>query len=238
MTKKEYIDFYRGVMNNRVKNNPLTAGGDIDYYKGGKIQLQFLIDNGLKPEHTLLDIGCGCLTLANQAIPYLDEYNYFGIDISLQAMEKGVVLIGEEKYNRIGNLVNNTNFKFEEEELEVKIFDFVFAFSVINHLPIEHFDELLENIQTFIHDKTVILLTVWLDEKTRPHRSGEMNHYTLPKSHDKPNHKPTSWYYSLKDMNEICYKYGFQMQQIETLTHWNDPPLLRLKMIKITRMNK
>jgi hypothetical protein len=34
----------------------------------GDHQLQFLVDQGLKPEHRLLDIGCGSLRLGVKAI--------------------------------------------------------------------------------------------------------------------------------------------------------------------------
>jgi SAM-dependent methyltransferase len=60
--------------------------GEQDWDIHGKAQLDFLISRGLKPEHTLLDFGCGTGRLACKAIPYLNDGNYVGIDISAEAI--------------------------------------------------------------------------------------------------------------------------------------------------------
>jgi hypothetical protein len=46
----------------------------------GALQLKLLQDNGLSPEHKVLDIGCGCLRAGVKIIPYLEPDHYFGID--------------------------------------------------------------------------------------------------------------------------------------------------------------
>jgi SAM-dependent methyltransferase len=46
----------------------------------GELQLKLLRDNGLQPEHKVLDIGCGCLRAGVKIIPYLEPDHYFGID--------------------------------------------------------------------------------------------------------------------------------------------------------------
>jgi SAM-dependent methyltransferase len=53
----------------------------------GKCMFEFLVESGLRPEHALLDFGCGALRLGIWAIPYLDEGNYFGIDSHLESLE-------------------------------------------------------------------------------------------------------------------------------------------------------
>ena len=39
----------------------------------GRLQFDFLINQGMKPESILLDIACGCLRLGVHAIPYLNK---------------------------------------------------------------------------------------------------------------------------------------------------------------------
>lgn len=53
----------------------------------GKYIFEFAVDAGLRPEHRLLDFGCGALRLGNWAIPYLDEGNYFGVEQHLVSLE-------------------------------------------------------------------------------------------------------------------------------------------------------
>jgi hypothetical protein len=68
------------------------------YYVGGmwdvngKLQFDFLVQEGLKPEHSFLDVGCGSLRGGLYFIKYLDPGNYLGID-----KEKKLIKIGIKK---------------------------------------------------------------------------------------------------------------------------------------------
>jgi SAM-dependent methyltransferase len=53
----------------------------------GRFMFDFLVESGLRPEHRLLDFGCGALRLGVWAIPYLDTGNYFGVDSHLESLE-------------------------------------------------------------------------------------------------------------------------------------------------------
>jgi len=55
----------------------------------GRYMFDFLVDSGLRPEHRLLDFGCGALRLGVWAIGYLDAGNYFGVDSHLESLEAG-----------------------------------------------------------------------------------------------------------------------------------------------------
>src|SRR6476620_10345865 len=59
--------------------------GHRDYVGGlwdeiGQLQFDFLVSNGLKPQHYLLDIACGSLRAGIHFIPYLETGHYLGID--------------------------------------------------------------------------------------------------------------------------------------------------------------
>ncbi len=58
----------------------------------GKLQFDFLLCKGLKPDSHLLDIACGSLRLGVKAIPYLERSHYLGIE-----KESGLVKAGLEK---------------------------------------------------------------------------------------------------------------------------------------------
>ena len=55
----------------------------------GQKQLDFLIGEGLRPEHKLLDVGCGALRGGLHFIRYLDVGNYVGIDINQSLLDAG-----------------------------------------------------------------------------------------------------------------------------------------------------
>src|SRR5256714_13012220 len=46
----------------------------------GKLQLDYLVEQGLKPEHYVLDVGCGPLRAGVHFIGYLEPGHYAGVD--------------------------------------------------------------------------------------------------------------------------------------------------------------
>jgi SAM-dependent methyltransferase len=99
----------------------------------GKLQFDFLINQGLKPEHCLLDIACGSLRAGRFFIEHLNPGNYLGldkeqelIDLGLQnEIEKGVLETKKPEF-----VVSDT-FEFEKFS---KIADFSLAQSLFTHL--------------------------------------------------------------------------------------------------------
>lgn len=96
----------------------------------GELQLQFLRSQGLRPEHRLLDIGCGAGRAAVKIAPYLNPGNYYGLDISpalLSAAEKELAAIG-----CAGTLRATPSFGSGGWPR----FDFAIAQSVFTHVPL------------------------------------------------------------------------------------------------------
>ncbi len=63
---------------NRGEAMSLAIGGQFDAF--GTLMKWLLIDEGLLPEHTLIDVGCGSGRLAKQLVSYL-RGSYIGTDI-------------------------------------------------------------------------------------------------------------------------------------------------------------
>lgn len=62
---------------------PIGGEGPRGYVGGlwhelGELQFRFLVDQGLRPEHVLLDIACGSLRGGVRFVPYLNPGNYLG----------------------------------------------------------------------------------------------------------------------------------------------------------------
>src|SRR5258708_22118404 len=50
------------------------------FAEAGRRQLEALLEEGLRPESRVLDIGCGCLRAAYWLIHYLDPRCYCGLE--------------------------------------------------------------------------------------------------------------------------------------------------------------
>lgn len=112
----------------------------------GTLQLKLLQQEGLKPHHRLLDIGCGSLRGGVKIVPYLNTDNYFGFDINESLIDAGYQREFDEflrgKCPR-GNFMVNSNFDFSSFGMT---FDFALALSVFTHLPLNNIRICLENL--------------------------------------------------------------------------------------------
>jgi len=97
----------------------------------GDWQFDILKRYGLKPEHRLLDIGCGPLRLGLLAIPYLAPAHYCGIDPTGTLLALGRRLADRLGIDRPFSLLHSGSFEFAHFGVP---FDFAIAQSVITHL--------------------------------------------------------------------------------------------------------
>lgn len=106
----------------------------------GQTQLNFLISQGLQPQHNFLDFGCGTGRLACKAIPYLEARNYTGVDISTSAIEQC-------KSNHWGDK-KPVFIHGEGGFLPVKDqqFHLIWSHSVLTHTPREIAEEMFKDV--------------------------------------------------------------------------------------------
>lgn len=117
------------------------VGGSWD--KLGQLQLEYLIESGLKPSHKLLDVGCGCLRGGIHYLKYLDEGNYFGLDINYSLVEAGKIEVEEAGLaHKKPNLIVDDRFLFSKFGTK---FDFMVSVSVFTHLPFNNIVRCLNN---------------------------------------------------------------------------------------------
>jgi len=101
----------------------------------GKHQFNFLVKQGLKPEHYLLDVGCGSLRAGVHFIRYLKEGHYFGIDKNQKLLDAGrdIEIKRYALQSKKFTLLQTDEFDFSS--LNQK-FDYAIAQSVFTHIRI------------------------------------------------------------------------------------------------------
>lgn len=119
----------------RSKLNPnryrWATGGAWDTI--GPLQLDYLVAQGLRPEHHLLDVGCGGLRGGIHFVRYLDAGHYCGIDRNQNFLDGGKrELEAAGLAGRGATLLQDDQFHFSRFG---RTFDYAVATSVFTHLP-------------------------------------------------------------------------------------------------------
>lgn len=144
---------------NDTEDHRKCVGGKWDEI--GKLQIDFLKEQGLEKNMKFLDIGCGSLRGGRHLIHYLNPYKYFGIDCN-----QSLVDLGRRKELGINfwkvrdnNFVIDKNFDFSKFS---KIFDMALAFSVFTHLPPIYFELCLHRLSKVLRKGSKFYATFWL----------------------------------------------------------------------------
>ena len=119
--------------------------GNIDLWEQiGRLQFDFLVQQGLRPEHSLLDVGCGPLRGGVHFIRYLEPGNYYGVEknASVLAEAEARELTPELKEKR-PTLAAISDFGFSRLDRK---FDFAIAQSVFTHLYLNEIIRCLVNM--------------------------------------------------------------------------------------------
>lgn len=126
------------------------AGDNWDAH--GNLQRDFLIHQGLKPRHRLLDIGCGTGRLARKIVPYLEPGRYLGVDIAPAAIA-AALKVGEVE----GWIDLDPTFAVGEipDPDQTPRFDFLWSFSVFIHLPQEIMESVMRRAAAVMHSKSL-----------------------------------------------------------------------------------
>jgi len=123
----------------------------------GQWQFDFLKEQGLRPEHTLLDIGCGALRVGVYFVRYLEPGNYCGLDINPSLIKAGqheLELAG--LVDRRAMLLANDRFEFTAFG---RTFDCGIAVSVFTHLYLNHIGRCLRQMRRVMHAESRFFCT-------------------------------------------------------------------------------
>ncbi len=207
--RKPYSAFYRAWQDDHAARDPRRAVGGL-WEELGNLQFTFLVDEGLQPQHRLLDIGCGSLRGGLWFIRYLETGNYYGIDISPNILEAGKrFLIEAGLESRQPQLKVNSNLQFDE--LSGITFDYIIAQSVFTHMPEEDIEECFANLHKILKTSGSFYAT-FNEGKRRWFQKGT-----------------TQFYYSLSFFQELANLHDYQVTVENQYHHPRGQKMLCIK---------
>lgn len=107
-------------------------------------QIKFMKNIGLKPEHYLLEVGCGTLRGGIPLIEYLENSHYFGIEVREEALNEGKKELTDSKLeDKKPTLLLSPDIS---QQTINQSFDYIWAFSVLFHMD----DKILNDTLAFV----------------------------------------------------------------------------------------
>jgi SAM-dependent methyltransferase len=128
----------------------------------GRWQLEALQAVGMRPEHCLLDIGCGAMRLGLSAVEYLNDGNYCGIDAFGPYVELARHLARISGLQKAFSVLHDADFRFERFG---RSFDFAMAQSVFTHLSLADIQRCMKALKPVMRPGGKFLFT-YLHETT------------------------------------------------------------------------
>lgn len=207
-----------------VRDHELTPEGDVgirmlghrDYVGGlweeiGRLQVDFLVAQGLEPAHCLLDIGCGALRGGVHFIRYLDRGNYLGLD-----KEKTLITLGVEQ--ELGQwlhawkqpeFVVSASFEFHRFSKRPHV---SMAQSLFTHLSADDVGLCLRNLRAFVDRGHRLFATFFEGESVR----------NRPTSHSH-----AGFYYSRSEMERFGEQTGWTPVYVGDWRHPRQQMMIR-----------
>jgi cyclopropane fatty-acyl-phospholipid synthase-like methyltransferase len=150
-----------------------------DWEKKRAFQILFLKKIGLKPEHYVMDVGCGTLRGGIPIIKYLEPEHYVGLEsrepVLTEARKELREHALEHKKPRLVHSPSLLDVTLEQR------FDFVWAFSVLIHMRDDILDDCLLMVKRHLKDSGAFYVNVNLGEKREGHWQGfPVVYRTLP----------------------------------------------------------
>lgn len=190
----------------------------------GRLQLDYLVAQGLRPEHRLLDVGCGPLRAGVHFIGYLEPGHYAGIDKRSDNLERArkVELPRYGLEDKSPQLLVNGAFEFDKFG---QTFDYAIAQSVFTHLPVNMIQRCLVEMAKVLAPAGRFYATIYENPQGKTHL-GDIQQSERVVSH----YDSDSYHYDLDTLRAACEGTGLVLSYEGD---WDHPD--NQKMIVFTR---
>jgi SAM-dependent methyltransferase len=139
-----------------------AIGGGDNWDEHGNLQRDFLISQGLKPHHSLLEIGCGTGRLARKVVPYLEIAGYVGVDIADAALSVSLGLsVSEGWAHRLPSFASEIPADRQFE------FDYIWSFAAFIHIPQDVMEATMRRAAAVMHKDSRFYWSYIPDTETR-----------------------------------------------------------------------
>lgn len=197
---KPFSDYYVRTVKSKIKKSrfhPTLGRYIIDlnrFHSTSKFELNFLIQEGLKPHHKLCDFGCGSLRFGEKVMEYLNSSNYYGLDITDEFFLYGLERIGKnriEHYNPTIKVLSNDLINSLKESM-----DFIFSSAVMYHIKLIDISDYLISIYKMLSLNGAAYIDFTSGNKY--YQSGDM-----------------TWVYTIDQIENICKDLHIRYEFIE-----------------------
>lgn len=179
----------------------------------GELQFRFLVDQGLKPEHVLLDIGCGCLRGGIRFIRYLEPGHYLGMDKEPLLLEAGKRELGPDLLReKRPELLASGSFAFARFSRRPQ---WALAQSLFTHLCPRDLERCLARLRRVMAPGGVFYATFFEAES--------------PSQNPRASHSLGYFAYTRQEMEEFGSRHGWNPRYIG---EWNHPRNQRIMLFR------
>jgi SAM-dependent methyltransferase len=144
------------------------VGGEREWEEVGELGFEFLKEMGLRPQSTLIDVGCGSFRIGRHLINYLEKGCYTGIDGSRYLLDEGSrqILAKECDLERKQPIIRHafiTNEVVDLYSIFGRKYDFIWVHAIFDHIPPARIKIFLQSLITVMHPKSRIYATFFLN---------------------------------------------------------------------------
>lgn len=185
----------------------------------GGLTIKFLLEYAnLRPENKVLDIGCGCFRCGIPIIGFLNADNYYAIDANEDLVKAGFI---EIRKSALGNKISQKNVhicdNFYAGFFKVK-FDIVLAQSLWTHLPLNHIQRCLANVEKVLTDEGAFYTTFFLC----PDSHGLLEPLTNAPGRIVTHRDRDPYHYRLDDFEYLIKQLDLRLT-MQFIEDWNHP---------------
>ena len=173
--------------------------------------IKYLIENGMKSNHSVLEIGCGIGTLSSFICSKLKKGKLTGVDISPETIEQN-----KSRDKHVEFIVSDmTDFSIDEK------YDIIILPDVLEHIPIEAHDNIFKTIKNLIKPDGFIFINI-----PNPYALEylHVHHKELLQIIDQP-------IYTNILLNTV-YKYDFYIDNLKTYAVFYEEPDYQMMVLK------
>jgi cyclopropane fatty-acyl-phospholipid synthase-like methyltransferase len=206
----------------------IDAGVHRDFVGGlweeiGSLQFDFLVAQGLKPSHTLIDIACGALRGGVHFVRYLEPSHYYGFDINASLLRAG-----QRELDAAGLADRNANLliddKFQLSRFG-QVFDYGVSVSLFTHLYLNHIGRCLTQMRKVMHTSSQFFVTFF--QASSPMHLEPITHTP---GNAKTYYDSDPFHYAFDEIEGIAQRCGLSAALIGEWNHPRDQQMIRFRL--------